>query len=342
MVFRSRAAAASAIFHRLPALLLLAALPTLAQEAATRRVEAQGVAQALAVEGVIEAVRQTTVAAQVAGRILELKVEAGQRVAQGQTVARIDARESAEAVAAAKAAVLAARSQYERTEKLVGQKFLSPAALDKARADRDVAEAQLQAAQAGRSHAAIGAPIAGVVAFKHAEAGEMAVPGKPLLTIYEPGQLRVVAQVPQARLPELKLARRVAVEFPEFGQTLQLSAFQILPTADPATHTVEVRIALPAGGHLLPGLAVRIAFAGAEARRLTVPPQALVRRGELSAVYVVRDRNDPARRYELRQLRLGERQANGEIEVLAGLAGGETIALDPLVAGTHRRPPVAR
>jgi RND family efflux transporter MFP subunit len=333
----------SVVLGRLLAIVFVTALPArhiLAEEPATRRVEVRGVAQAMPVEGVVEAVRQATVAAQVAGRILEVKAEAGQRVAKGQALARVDARESTEAVAAAKAALVAARSNFERTEKLVTQKFLSPAALDKARADRDVAEAQVSAAQAGNSHSAIVSPMAGVVATKHAEAGDMATPGKPLLTIYEPGQLRVVAQVAQARLPELHAAKRVAVEFPEFGETLQLTSFQILPTVDPATHTVEVRIALPASKtHLLPGMAARIAFEGVEAKRLTVPIQALVRRGELAAVYVVRD---GARRYELRQVRLGEKQGNGEIEVLAGLAGGETIALDPLLAGTHRRPAAAQ
>jgi RND family efflux transporter MFP subunit len=330
----------SVLLGRLLAAVLVSALPVAAEESTTRRVEVRGMAQAMPVEGVVEAVRQATVSTQVAGRILELKAEAGQHVAKGQALARIDARESTEAVAAAKAALVAARSNFDRTEKLVAQKFLSPAALDKARADRDVAEAQVAAAQAGNSHSAIVSPMAGVVAVKHAEAGDMATPGKPLLTIYEPGQLRVVAQVAQARLPELRAAKRVAVEFPEFGETLQLTSFQILPTVDPATHTVEVRIALPASkSYLLPGMAARIAFEGAEAKRLTVPQQALVRRGELSAVYVVRD---GARRYELRQVRLGEKQANGEIEILAGLAGGETIALDPLLAGTHRRPAAAQ
>ena len=309
------------------------------QEVATRRIAASAVAQALSVDGVVEAVHQATVAAQVQGRILELKVEAGERVARGQVLARIDARESSEAAAAAGAALAAAKSNYERTEKLVAQKFISPAALDKARADRDVAEAQLQAAQAGSSHAAIVAPIAGIVAARHLEAGEMASPGKPIITLYEPGQLRVVVQAPQARLPEIKAAKRVTVAFPEFGETLKISGFQVLPTVDPATHTAEVRIALPpTRARILPGMAARISFEGIEAQRITVPAQALVRRGELAAVYVVRDAAPAARRFELRQVRLGERQANGEFEVLAGLIGGELIALDPVMVGAQRRP----
>ena len=301
-----------------------------------RQVALRDVADALPFDGVVEAKRQAVVSSLVAGRILELKVEAGQSVAKGQVLARVDARESAEAVAAAQAQVTVARTQYERTEKLVTQKFLSAAALDKARADRDAANAQLAAAQAGNSHGTITAPMSGVVAVKSAEAGDLATPGKPLLTIYEPGALRVIVQVPQRQLQAMRGSKRVRVEFPELGQTMELSSFDVLPTLDPATHTAEVRLTLPANKSLQPGLAARVQFLGGESKRLTVPMQALVRRGDVAAVYVQGQRGGQAV-WILRQLRLGDRQGNGEVEVLAGLAGGETLALDPVAAGVAAR-----
>lgn len=299
------------------------------------RVEPRSVSSALPFEGVVEAVRQATVASQVVGRILELRVDVGQRVQAGQVLVRIDARELVESIAAAKAAATAAKNNYERTEKLVTQKFISAAALDKARADLQVAEAQVLAAQAGHSHAAIAAPISGIVSARHAEVGEMAAPGRALFTVYEPGALRLTAQVPQARIPELRAAKSLRVDFPELGQSIELTSFQILPVFDATTHTAEVRIALPAGGvSVLPGMAGRIRFLGSAAERLSIPVSALVHRGEMAAVYVETERQGK-KEFRLRQLRLGERPANGEVEVLSGLKAGETIALDPVRAGVQ-------
>ena len=302
---------------------------------ATRVVEARGVASTLPIDGSVEALRQATVAAQVQGRLLEVKVDAGQRVGKGQLLARIDARESAEALAAARAGAVAAKAALERTRKLVMQKFLSPAVLDKAQADHDTALAQATAAQVGSEHARIVSPISGMVAVRHLEVGELAAPGRPLFTIYEPGALRMVVSVPQARLAEVRRSKKALIEFPELGQRLESAAITVLPTIDGDTHTAIVRIDLPsAAGFAVPGMAGRVRFLSGESLRTTLPRNAIVRRGEVAGVYV----KDGQGRFHLRQLRLGETLADGEVEVLAGLLSGEVVALDPIKAALAARP----
>ena len=76
-------------------------------------------------EANVEAVRQATVAAQVAGRVLEMRVDAGQRVRQGDVLLRIDAREAAGSDASARAALAQAGAAYERTRNLHSQRFVS-------------------------------------------------------------------------------------------------------------------------------------------------------------------------------------------------------------------------
>ena len=127
-------------------------------------------------EAVVEAIQQATVGAQVPGRVLEVKADAGQTVKKGDVLMRIDAREAAEAARAAEAQYANARVNYERTKSLVAQKFMSAAALDKAKADLDAAAANRAAAGASQSHATILAPITGIVARRHAELGDMAMP----------------------------------------------------------------------------------------------------------------------------------------------------------------------
>lgn len=279
-------------------------------------------------ESVVEAVQQTTVGAQVAGRVLEVRADSGQRVTKGDLLMRIDAREAGEAARAAEAQYKVAKLNYERHQQLKEQKFVSQAAVDKARADFDAAAANRSAAGASQSHASIVAPMTGIVARRHVEAGDMAMPGTPLFTIYQPGSLRVTASIPQHRLPAMRGVSSARVEFPELGKWVDASAIQVLPTVDVATHVAQVRVSLPALAEAVPGMFARVHFITGRADKLTVPTSAVVRRGEVAAVYVQTADN----RLVLRQLRLGETVGQGEIEVLAGLAAGDKVVTDPVKA----------
>lgn len=279
-------------------------------------------------EAVVEAIQQATVGAQVPGRVLEVKADAGQTVKKGDVLMRIDAREAAEAARAAEAQYANARVNYERTRSLVAQKFMSAAALDKAKADFDAAAANRAAAGASQSHATILAPITGIVARRHAELGDMAMPGTPLFTIYQPGGLRVTASIPQYRLKDMRAVKTARVEFPESGQWVDATAVQVLPTADAATHVSQVRVTLPTVPEATPGMFARVHFVTGQAEKLTVPASAVLRRGEVAAVYV----QAADGRLSLRQLRLGDALGRGEIEVLAGLATGDQVVTEPVKA----------
>lgn len=291
------------------------------------------VALTLPADAMVEAVQQSVVAAQMPGRVLEVRVDAGKLVKQGEVLMRIDAREAAGNAEAAEAQYRNARVNYERTRSLVQKKFLSPASLDKAKSDYEAAAANRSAAAASQSHALIVAPMNGVVARRHLELGEMAVPGKPLFTLYAPGGLRVKASVPQTRLAEMRGAKAAKIEFPELGLWIDAVEVTVLPTVDAVTKTAEVRVGLPATpevmGVVTPGMFARVHFVVGEARKMTVPAKAVVRRGEVAGVYV----QAVDGRLSLRQLRLGEAMVSGEIEVLAGLTAGEKVVTDPVKAG---------
>lgn len=280
-------------------------------------------------ESLVEAVQQATVGARIAGRVLEVKADAGQSVKKGDVLMRIDAREAAEAARAAEAQYANAKVSYDRTKSLVTQKFMSSATLDKARADLDAAAANRAAAGAGQSHATIVAPMTGIIARRHAEMGDMATPGKPLFTLYQPGTLRVTASIPQYRLKAMRDVKTARVEFPELGKWVDAVKVQVLPTADAATHVSQVRVTLPDVPEATPGMFARVHFITGQSEKLTVPASAVLRRGEVAAVYVQAADN----RLSLRQLRLGDAVGQGEIEVLAGLSAGDKVVTDPVKAG---------
>jgi RND family efflux transporter MFP subunit len=300
-------------------------------------------------DGSLQPVRQSTVAAQVGGNVLVLAVKAGDRVKAGQLLARVDARETQAgvqrgdaAVAQANAQLANARMHAQRTRDLRAQGFISQAALDEAETQLRAAQAGVQEAQAGRTQAALArgfadvtAPFDAVVLATHVEAGDLATPGRALVTLYAPGQLRAVVQLPSSRANQAALAQKVEVQLPT-GAWVAPERRTELPAADAVSQTVEWRLDLPAAAaaQARPGQTVRVRFVAPSAtaaagapQRLTVPANAIVRRGELTGVYVVQ-----GGRFVLRAVRTGAVQGD-QVEVLAGLSGSEQIAGDAVRAG---------
>jgi len=301
-------------------------------------------------DGVVEAVRQTVAAAQVQGTVVALPVKAGDKVRASQVLVRLDARAAEQAAAARAAQVQAAQAardaaarEYERQRQLFAKHYISQAALDRAEAQYKATQAetaaQLASADAARTQSGfyvIQAPYDGVVADVNVVLGDMAMPGRPLLTVYDPAALRVRVMVPESAASPGIAAQDVGIRLAGNPAALQPAALQWLPAADPSTHTRELRLALPAGlAGARPGQFAKIDLpagnADGQGTRLFVPATAVVRRAELRAVYVVGQDGKPL----LRQVRLGPTEGD-RVEVLAGINAGEQVALDPQAAARVR------
>lgn len=306
-------------------------------------------------DGVIQPVKQSTVSSQASGRIATLVVKAGDKVKAGQLLASIDDREtqtgvqrSQAQVAQAQAELRNAQANFDRTRDLQSKGFVSAAALD-------TADAQLKGALAGRDQAGAGArqsalaqgftrvtaPYDGWVLQTHVEAGDLAVPGKPLLTLYAPLPIRAVVQVPVSRSGAAGAAGAVEVLLQNgegAAQWVRPVSSSTVPTADPVSQTIEWRLELPAQAAktLLPGQQVRVRFTGSQINRMVVPSSAVLRRGELTAVYVVSGKG-----FVLKAVRLGADHGAQGVEVAAGLMAGDRVALDPVRAGLAGAQPAA-
>ncbi|MEO7010396.1 MAG: efflux RND transporter periplasmic adaptor subunit [Caldimonas sp.] len=321
------------------------ALPPLASAA----VRSTAAAADTAYDGVVQALRQTVIATQVPGAVVSLDAKVGDSVKAGQVLLRLDARAAEQTAAAAAAQVQAARAaqeaatkEFERQKQLFQKNYISQAALERAEAQHRAANAEALAQLAGAGAArtqsgfyVIRAPYAGVVADVTVMPGDMAMPGRPLLTLYDPHELRVSVAVPQTVAARLQPGQKMRVELPGVAvERIEPVKTQWLPTVDPSTHTLELRLDLPAGlAGATPGMFARAWLPGAISgpARLRVPAPAIVRRAEMTAVYVIGADGRP----RLRQVRLGSAGSDG-VEVLSGVAAGERVALDPQAAARVR------
>ncbi len=292
-------------------------------------------------DGAVQAIRQVVVAAQVAGVVEQLNVRAGDRVRAGQVLLRVDGRAAEQAATATTAQVQAARASLEvatqelhRKRQLREKNYIAQAALEQSEAAYRSAQAQVRAltAQAGAARTQTGfhvvkAPFDGVVADLSVEQGDMAMPGRMLMTVYDPQALRVTAAVPVTALGTQGVdTQRVRIQLNSTDALMTPARVQVLPTVDAASLTRQVRADLPAGmAGVVPGQFARLWLQGGQqAERLLVPRKAIVYRSELRGVYVLNEQGRPL----LRQVRLGPMQGD-QVEILSGLSGGERVVTEP-------------
>lgn len=275
----------------------------------------------------VESENQATVSAQIPGSVLQVLVKAGDAVKAGQLLIRLEGVAAEQSAQAAQAQLDLAKRDLERQRQLFAQEYISQAALERAEAQYKARAAETQGAQAISSHAQIRAPFNGVVAEVLVEAGDMASPGRPLVRVVNPAELRITAHVPQTALaPTLAGAKIQIPDLPESKQWITPTHVRVFPTSDPMTHTVEVRLGIPAKlAGIVPGTFARawLPTIGAVQAPVQVPLTAVLRRTELTAVYVLDQQNHPV----LRQVRLG-RTLGDRVELMSGVNPGEQVVQD--------------
>lgn len=313
--------------------------------------------QEVSLDAVVEAVRQATLSAQVPGAIVSLNVKAGDRVRAGQELLRIDASAAQQNVAGSSAQLEAAQAnlrvagkELERQKQLFQKQYISQGALERAQAQFEAAQAQVHAQQAQTRAAqtqtgffSVRAPFSGVVSEVPVTLGDMAMPGRPLVTLHDPSALRVSAAVPQSMMEGVRQQLK-AVRYDIAGHaSVAAASAQLLPAVDPVTHTAQLRVTLPAGTEgLVPGMFARVWVPGnsasavtqngvkdaAQGGRVFLPLTAIVRRAEMTGVYVMDAQGKP----RLRQVRLG-RTTGQTVEVLSGVGAGEQVVSEPASLG---------
>ncbi len=292
------------------------------------------------VVGTLKAARRTEVSSRIMASIIEYKPDAGDKVEKDEVVVQLDNRDlkanaenARQAINAAEANLNNRKAQFERFKKMLESGAASQSQFDDAEAGYKAAQAQLKqarealsAAETQLSYALIKAPVSGIVVDQLADEGDIATPGRPLLTIYDPSTLRLEAAVPEALASSIKRGDNLELRFDTLPEdvTLQGTVDEIVPQAEAASRSVLVKVSLP---EQLPGMVEgtfgRVLIPARQRVRLCLATSAVRQVGQLRFVDVV----SKDKTLERRQVRLGETSPFGRVEVLSGLEDGDTVVL---------------
>jgi len=304
--------------------------------------------QPIEVRGTVQPGREAFVSSRVMGPVTAIWVESGSRIGRGQRRMQIQPAASegqlaqaSGALSQAQAALALTERNYRRFQALHEQNAASDLELDMARMEFEraqgavsQAEGAVQAAGTVADDSLVRAPFDGRVVDTLVEIGDMAAPGRPLVRVQSTTGQQIWLVVREADIGRLSPGQQIGMSVdarPDLG-TVEGPVEEIVPSADPATHTFMVKVGLP--GVVLPsGLAARAQIPGDEEVRLVVPASAIHRRGGLELV-VVRAQDGTAR---TRAVTSGRALPGDLIEVLSGLAEGDVVAVDapgPVADGT--------
>ena len=304
--------------------------------------------KAIEVRGVVQPARQATVSSRVMGPVVALKVRAGSIVAKDQTLLEIQPEASEGqlgqaqgALAQARAALFLAERNYKRFKTLHEEKAASDLEfemaemqLEQARGAVTQAEGAVRAASSVAKDSVVRAPFAARVVNTMVEVGDLVAPGRPLVKVESLEGQQLWLTVREADNHRVRVGQEVEMRFdarPEFG-TITDHVVEIVPSADTATHTFTVKVAL-SGLDARSGLSGRALLPGDDAEYLAVPSSAVHRRGGLELV-VIRDADGTSR---TRAVTTGQSLPGGRVEVLSGLEAGAEVVVDvpgPVADGT--------
>jgi len=284
--------------------------------------------------GTVVSDQRIEVSSRSTGYIRQILVHEGEEVDRGELLIKLDSSDVEGAVTQAKAALKTAtlslqdaNIDLQRFNDLYKNGNVSESQIRKTRLFRDStqeavhkAQTALKTAHSQRQYISISSQIRGVVVARHHREGDLATPGKSILTIESSQGLLFDTYVAESQISKIDRGDKVQVSIDALNLTLEGIVARVVPVGDPITRRYKVKIALPNEKGLLSGMFGRVHFVLETRDSPVIPKDALIERGGLQGVFVI----DKENKAYFRWLQLGINNAEN-IEVRAGLLRGERI-----------------
>lgn len=285
--------------------------------------------------GTIQAVHETTIASRILARVVEINLRAGQVVKQGDVLIRLDDTDLHARLQEAKAVADSARAEHDqaviderRFASLIESKAVSQNEYDKARTTLKTTEADLIRAnetiaetQATLAYATISSPMDGVVVDKKVDVGDTVTPGQPLVIVYDPQHMQLVASVRESLARRLMVGQDIGVRLDVLDKTFKAQVSEIVPDAQSTSRTFQVKVEVPFSSGLYTGMFGRILIPLEQENVLVIPRSAVEHVGQLELVNVSQDGMS-----QRRAVRTG-RIIGQDCEVLSGLEADERVIM---------------
>jgi RND family efflux transporter MFP subunit len=301
------------------------------------------VQQGVNVSGQIEASQTANISTRVMGYITMLTIKVGDRVSKGQLLATISNQDmlakrgqTDAMIAEAQAAVSSAQKDFERFTALYKQQSATAKELDNVTLQYNAAKARMEGAKQMRNevnaqlgYTSLTAPFAGIVTQKLADAGSMASPGMPILTIEQSGSYQVSAAVPENAINQIRPGATAIVTIKAIDRTIKGTVTQINQSSQYTGGQYIIKVSIPnnekqglyAGMYANIAIDVKpVAAAKPTANSVMVPLSSIERKDQLTGLYTISSNNTAL----LRWVRLGKTYGD-KVEVLTGLEKNETF-----------------
>ncbi len=270
------------------------------------------------------------------GFIRDISVLEGDFVSKGQLLISLDSSDVEGAIEQAKAAVNSAKLaaldadvDVERYKDLFKRGSVSENTMRKTQLFRDrakdalvKAETTLSTAQSQRQYIQISSEIQGVVVERHLRKGDLATPGKPILTIESSQELFFDTYVAESQINKIPKGAKVDVFIDALNQNVEGVIARVVSAGDSTTRRYKVKIVLKNHDGLLSGMFGRVNFVLGQKPAVVIPKSALIERGGLIGVFVVNEHKEA----HFRWLQLGAK-AEDSVEIRSGLLANENIVL---------------
>ncbi len=259
---------------------------------------------------------------EIAGRIVGIHSNEGQRVAKGALLVTLASQELQASVAESSAEVNLVQGRYVRAQELFKKNFISQQALDDARENTLRAQAQLEQSQARLSKTELRAPFAGQIGLRQVSLGAVVQPGQDIVRLDDIDTLKLEFRVSESQLRHIQLGQKVALQVDAYpDQQFSGQVYAIEPGVDEKSRSLLLRARVPnPGAKLRPGLFARVTLQlGTTGESIVVPEQAIVPKGDQAFVYRVV--NGAA---QLTPVTLGARRP-GEVAIAAGVNAGDLV-----------------